>query len=280
MGKGAAKFGFKSGTLPAVRDIFKKPIKPVIRPANPNVGYSEGIKEPKGVQRQQPSPEIKTVQQLIKDSAKQPKVIPNLAKLNEHQREKISKATLRREYFQNSLKNEESRLEKLAQKKAQALESSSKKEHDDLFRTTESTELALPTIDKYLQGPIMRQRTAQEQDLLQAKRAANRMNHELIGQTNKASKLLALYYSTKEFILTEEELEQRINDAFAGKSPHHSVKETNATLITDALFNTVNAHPGLQQIEDGINGRDLLFKEQLKKLAEVERIEKEKALGI
>lgn len=279
MGKGAAKFGYKSGTLPAVRDIFKKPIKPIVRPANPNVGYAEGIKEPRGVQREQPLPKVKSAQQLIHDTVKDPKRIPtNLAKLTEIQREKLTKASLRRDYFKSTLKNEQTRLEKLEAYQAQALKES-KQEHDDLFKTTASTELALPTIDNYLNGPIMRQRTPEEEETLKAKKLANRLNHELVGKTNKATKLLSLYYASQSFILTEEELKQRVESVFAkANTANASNVAKYSTKVTDSLFDTVNGgKPGLQQIQESINGKDLLFKEQLKKLAELEKIRADNA---
>ncbi|KAG7839504.1 hypothetical protein KL942_003115 [Ogataea angusta] len=51
MGKGAARFGGKSGFLPKPRDIFKQPYKQVVYQKEPDTGYADGILHPRGTTR-------------------------------------------------------------------------------------------------------------------------------------------------------------------------------------------------------------------------------------
>ncbi|KAH3672402.1 hypothetical protein WICMUC_004238 [Wickerhamomyces mucosus] len=268
MGKGAAKFGYKSGTLPEVRQIFKNPIKPIVRPKNPNTGYADGIQHPKGTSREQPLPTVKTVEELISKTVQEPKQIPDLTKLNEIQKEKVTKSTLRREYYRTILKKEESKLNK---KEESQQKKDLKSVNEKKSQNAESIELTLPTIESYLQGPIMRQRTPEETEILKAKREVNRLNTELIGKTNRATNLLELYYASEKFIINEKELEEAISVAFSSKhfnlpDPENRTVQHTSKFV-DSLFNTIKGEPDLNQIHEKITGKADSFRQEVEKLA-------------
>jgi hypothetical protein len=268
MPRGSAKFGGKSGVLPEVRQIFKQPIKPVVRPANPNVGYAEGVEHPEGISREQPLPTVRTVSGLIKDTVKDPKSIPDLITLNELQKEKVTKAALRRQYYVDSLKKEERRLSYTEQKKAQREAEEKRIKEESKYEMSESTKLTLPTISKLLEGPLMRERTEEEKQLLQAKREANRLDQELRGKENRADDLLDVYYAAENFIVTEEDLKAAIEDAFTTSSLStvftgtHANRSHNPALL-DALFGTIKSKPGLVEVEEQITGERADFQQRV-----------------
>lgn len=268
MGKGAAKFGYKSGTLPVVRSILKKPIKPIVRPANPNVGYAEGVQHPRGTSREQPLPEIKTVEQLIQDTVKEPKEIPNLQTLTKIQKDKVTKAALRREYYIESLKAEESKLELNEQREHKRKEAEEIRRSEQVHEVSEATKLTLPTISNLLNGPLMRQRTQEEEDILQAKRKVNRLNNQLTGDSNRAVNLLELYYQAEDFIVTEEDLAKALDKTFdktlslIDADPDKSYRSHNHT-FANALFGKINNKPSLAEVEEQLSGEKLEFEQQV-----------------
>ena len=265
MTKGARVFGGKSGVLPEVRQIFKQPIKPVVRHANPNVGYAEGVEHPKGTSREQPLPEVRTVGDLIKDTMKNPKSVPQLSTLNEQQKEKVTKAALRRKYYADSLHREEKRLEYVEKRTIEREEEEKRIKENITYEESESARLTLPTINKLLEGPLMRERTEEEKQILQAKRQANRLQNELRGKENRATDLLELYYAADNFITTEADLKAAIEDAFGSKriSTEFQAQRSYSPKLLDALFGTIGAtksgadsssKPGLAQVEEQITG--------------------------
>lgn len=251
--------------LPEVRQIFKQPIKPVVRHANPNVGYAEGVEHPKGTSREQPLPEVRTVGDLIKDTMKNPKSVPQLSTLNEQQKEKVTKAALRRKYYADSLHREEKRLEYVEKRTIEREEEEKRIKENITYEESESARLTLPTINKLLEGPLMRERTEEEKQILQAKRQANRLQNELRGKENRATDLLELYYAADNFITTEADLKAAIEDAFGAKriSTEFQAQRTYSPKLLDALFGTIGAtksgadsssKPGLAQVEEQITG--------------------------
>lgn len=281
MGKGALKFGGKSGVLPAVRQIFKQPIKPVERKIDPNVGYAENVLQPKGTSREQKLPPVYTVNDRIANTVKLPKkelATGELESLNAKQREKIEKSQLRRRYFIESLTKEEQKLEtdKIKEERIKALKEA--KEKANIVEEIPAAKLTLPTIAKYLDGPLMRNRTPEEKDLLNAKRKANRLNREYNTKLNAASNLLKLYYSAENFITTETDLKKAVEDAFkpgneiiALINPEQKTHNYNDK-IGDALFGTMNARPGLPRIIEHMSGEHAEFH---KKVQEADRLRKE-----
>lgn len=285
MPKGSAKFGGKSGVLPEARQIFKNPIKPVVRPANPNVGYAEGVAHPRGISREQPEAEVRTVQELIKSTIKHPGQVPDLATLNEQQKEKVTKAALRRQYYSDSLHKEEKKLSLNEKRRHEREEKEKTLKEESKYEMSESTKLTLPTINKLLEGPMMRQRTVEEQQILDAKRQANRLQNVLRGKENRATDLLELYYAAEHFITTEEDLKAAIKDAFdserveAYESNTLSNRSHNAKLL-DALFGTINSHPGVVAVEEQITGERAEFEQRVAEASEKVLAEKkEQALS-
>lgn len=272
MSKGSRLFGGKSGVLPEVRQIFKKPIKPVMRPANANTGYAEGVEHPKGSSREQPLPEVRSVGDLIKDTVKDPRSIPNLNVLNEQQKDKVTKAALRRQYYADSLKKEEKRLSYVEKKQLETEEQDRRIKEETKYEMSESTKLTLPTISKLLEGPLMRQRTEEETQILDAKRQANRLQNELRGKENRATDLLEVYYAAESFITTEADLMAKINDVF-GDGAKHSVnqmtilqRDINPQLL-DSLFGQIKKRPALVEVEELITGERLEFQEKVDELS-------------
>lgn len=274
MVKGPAKFGGKSGVLPVVREIFKKPIKPVVRVHDPNVGYAEGIPEPRGTSREQKLPEVLSVKELIKKTVPAPKGEPKkLSTLQDAQRQRLAKANLRRQYYISSLKKEQIRLDETAKKAIQKEEYLKRKEEENKVVESPAAKLTLPTISSYLKGPLMRPRTDQEKAVLLAKRRANRLNIELKIKTSRASNLLKLYYSAENFIINETDLEKAVEEAFLPGNEHIPIlspdqmgRQYNET-IGDALFGTIHNKPGLVEVEEQVNGGARIFKEQIEEAA-------------
>ncbi|ONH65898.1 hypothetical protein BON22_4206 [Cyberlindnera fabianii] len=277
MGKGAFKFGGKSGVLPEVRQIFKHPIKPVVRPANKNVGYADGVQHPKGTSREQPLPKVVNIETLIKGTMKEPENIPDLQKAGAVQKEKVSKAALRRKYYVDALHKEENRLDLQEKRQAQKVAADAKRKAESKYEMSQATKLTLPTISKLLEGPLMRERTEEEKEILAAKRKANRLQNELKGKENRAVDLLSLYYSAEKFITTEEELQYAVDAAFENQaiiSDPEMANRSQNSLLKDAIFGTINGKPGLPDIEDEISGAAKDFREQLDELAKKEIAQK------
>lgn len=267
MGKGIAKFGYKSGYLPTVRAVLKKPLKPIVRANGPNVGYAEGIKEPKGVSRFPKDIEPVDIEQLIKKTIREPKIAKEIK--SEGDKIRVERARLRREYFKEAIYNEQKKLlqqeksEEYNQKRLEALELKAQQ-----YEMSQAAKLTLPTISDFLKGPIMRQRTEEETQILQAKRDFNRRSRQFDVELKQASKLLELYYQAESFIISEDELAQAIEDAFAPRNSGLSArgmstkdaKKNQDDVLKDALFgNTVNNKPDLERVFENLEGRNEEF---------------------
>lgn len=276
MGKGNLKFGGKSGVLPAVRHILKNPVKPIEQKPNPDVGYAENVKEPRGSHREQKLPEVKTVNDLISTTVRLPKVLPtnvNATEMTPEQKRRVQKAQLRREYYIQSLKKEEIKLEtdELREKRIKELKEAQEKEM--IVEESPAAKLTLPTISSYLDGPLMRQRTPEETQLLKAKKNANRLNNELAYKLERASDLLQLYYSAENFITNETDLKRAIEEAFhpgnehiTVLNPEHMSRAPNEK-IGDALFGTINNQPGLSHVLEQLSGERREYKEKVNEAA-------------
>lgn len=282
MVKGPARFGGKSGVLPVVREIFKKPIKPVERVHDPNVGYAKGVPQPRGASRQQKLPEVYPVHELIKNTVPAPKGEPKkLSVLEEAQRLKLAKANLRREYYISSVKKEKTRLEVDAEKAKKRAEYIKQREEANKVVESPAAKLTLPSISSYLKGPLMRPRTPEEKALLQSKRKANRLSIELKIKAARASNLLQLYYSAEDFIITESELERAVEEAFLPGNEHIPIlspdqmgRHFNET-VGDSLFGTIRNKPGLVEVQEQVNSHAREFKMKVDAAAS-ERLKEER----
>lgn len=276
MGKGALKFGGKSGVLPVVRQIFKQPIEPVKREIDPNVGYAKNVLAPRGASREQKPLPVYTVSDRIAKTVKAPKVEydpKEFETLDPKQKERVAKAQIRRKYYADSLKHEEQRLktDKIKEEKLQKLKEA--REQSNIVEETPAAKLTLPTIASYLDGPLMRQRTQEEKELLLAKRRANRLSIDFNHKLNSASKLLRLYYSAESFVTNEKDLHRAVEEAFtpgneiiALINPEQRTYDYNGK-VGDALFGTLDNRPGLPRIFDQITGENAKLKERIDQAA-------------
>lgn len=291
LGNGALKHGGKSGILPKLRPIFKHRItKPPAyiqkEEAKIEQGYSPKLPTPKVHGRKiarKPKPEIIIpVEEVIRKRTETTTVDPTKLegeKLWAYQRDQIRKEHLRDAYL-----TEAKRLERLeALKEAQhAAEEKSKSENK--HKESESEKLTLPTIDSYLEQPIMRHRTPEEEAIKNETRKLNRRVNELKVQEQKATELLELYHASTSFITTEEELSDAIREAFEvkvgqfesnerlvedklfGHSNAYASTKINENILKDAALGEIDGRPGLDVVRDTLSGES----EQLRRDAQEE----------
>lgn len=297
MGKRTIKFGGKSGILPKVRPVFKRyPIRPkttdeLADESKVEQGFAEGVPLPtrKGFtfHRQTIEKPVVTVEERIKKNIdeRKPQNIDE-SKLSQEEIWKLKRDEIRREHLREAYLNESKRLQRIEElKKIQAEKELATKASQSIYEETEATKLTLPTIDSYLNGPIMRQRTEEEQEIVTEQRILNRKTKELAVKERKTNQLLELYHAAANFITTEDELEQAIKDAFevnvskfesnqmiienklSGYSHAFSNINTNEGLVLDEVLGQVNGQPGLETVKDTLDG-------------EIERLKREAQLAI
>lgn len=291
------KYGGKSGILPKVRPIFKKnPIRPLteeekLKEDSVEQGYAEGVPLPKKrgftfTRKLEPKPVITVdtrIKKTIDDRIPKSKDTSNMSQDEIWQR-KVKE--IRGQHLKDAYVKESQRLAKIEELKAkkaeeQRLAEADKKEYEE----SEATKLTLPTIESYLQGPIMRQRTETEKDLLKHTRAYNRKSRELAVKEKKAQQLLELYHQSGNFITNEEQLEKAIIEAFeiklnkfnlaqsAVKDRFNNSRDSNIVLsenedaILDMAHGEINKKPGLNVVKDALDG-------------ELERLRREAELAV
>lgn len=282
LSKRALKHGGKSGVLPKVRPIFKG--NPIIPPAEWEVaeeakaeqGYAEGIPVPqrKGfkIERNiQPRPVVSVEERLqkIMEYNAPPK---DTSSLSPEERWEVQKTKIRMEHLKDAYMTEAERVKKISELKAKKVAAEEKAKAELVYEESEATRLTLPTIDSYLEGSIMRQRTPEEQAILEQQRLLNRKTMELQTKEAKANELLELYHAAENFITTEQELDAAIIDAFENKIGHFESSErlaedklfgyfnsfsdsrTNERLVRDEIFGEINGNPGLAAVKDTLSG--------------------------
>lgn len=285
MGKGAAKYGFKSGVLPTARSILKNPTikqetllkqETAIKPKGPNgIGYADGVLHPRGSHREAQPVKFIDVEKLIQNTVASPKNIK--ATNSKQQEEKLRRAELRRQYLADAFKKEEERLlkhEELIKKREQLVEQQKQKEVALLDRT-KSSDLTIPTLEKILEEPLMRQRTDEEKQLLSMKRKYNRDLIEFRAKERKLEKLVDLYHVADEFIVTEKQLLQKVEEAFNNEGSDvlrtklsmgvSRIRSRNEGNIGDALFGTVanGEHAGMPIVKEFLSGEMEEFADQV-----------------
>lgn len=276
MGNGAAKYGFKSGILPNARTILKNPtvkqttlldkLKAPKPKGTEGVGYAKNIAHPRGSHRSSPRVEFVDVENLIAKTVPEPQntTVPKTAQ----QEAKQQKAEMRRSYLSEAFRNEESRIlrqEKLLHEK-QAAQAEERQKELQALNETRSSDLTIPTIDKMLQGPLMRQRSPEEREILKLKRKHNRDVLQLRAKERKLENLLKLYHVTSEFIVSEAQLVKKIDEVFANESSEalrtklsvgaSRPKSRNEKDIGDALFGSLGGGDfvGLPTVKDYVSG--------------------------
>lgn len=294
MGKGVLKYGGKSGILPKVRPVFKRnPIRAktayeIEKEAHLEHGFAEGVPLPKKTgfefHRIQPEKKVISVEERIKLNieSKAPQNVDEL-KLTQDQIWKLKRDEIRRDYLKQAYLTEASRLKKIDEIVAQQEEKKKHQTELDDYEESDAVKLTLPTVDSYLKGPIMRNRTKEEQQLVEQQRLLNRRVRELEVEEKRADDLLDLYHAAANFITTEEELEAAITEAFevnfskfdssqniieqrlASAGPGYATVDYNERLITDHVLGEVNGKPGLATVKDTLSGE----KERLSRDAQV-----------
>ncbi|KAK6458324.1 mitochondrial ribosomal protein of small subunit [Scheffersomyces xylosifermentans] len=294
MGKGVLKYGGKSGILPKVRPVFKgNPIRTktaheLEKESHIEQGFAEGVPLPTHTgftfHRTPPQKKIITVEERIRATIedKTPRKTP-AADLSEEQAWNLQRDEIRREYLKQAYLTEAARLQKIDEIKAEQLEKEKNHSLADEYEDSDAVKLTLPTIDSYLKGPIMRNRTPEEEQLKNQQRILNRKIRELEAQEKKADQLLDLYHAASNFITTEEELEAAITEAFevnfskfdgsqniieqrlSSAGPSYATVDFNERLITDKVLGEINGKPGLESIKDTLSGE----KERLRREAQI-----------
>lgn len=287
LSKRTLKHGGKSGVLPKVRPIFKH--NPIIPPsewelaeeAKIEQGYAEGIPVPKRrgfkITRNPERPAVVPVEERLQKIMEHRAPPENLNELSPEERWEVQKNQIRMEHLKEAYMTEAKRVEKIAALKAEKVEADAKLAAQQVYEESEATKLTLPTIDSYLEGPIMRHRTPEEQAIVEEQRLLNRKTMELQVKEAKANKLLELYHAAENFITTEEELDAAIADAFEHKIGRFESSERLAEdklfgysgssfgprqserLVRDEILGEVHGKPGLATIEDTLSGDAVKF---------------------
>ncbi|SCU85910.1 LAME_0D03532g1_1 [Lachancea meyersii CBS 8951] len=276
MGKGAAKFGYKSGLLPNARSILKRPtIKQTdvleklqsVKPKGPEgVGYADNIAHPKGSHRVSAPIEIIDVEKLISSTVPEPQQAKVARTVQ--QEAKQHKAQLRREYLSEAFRAEEKRVLRQAEllKKKEASLAEQRQVELAALNESRSSDLTLPTMDNLLRGPLMRQRTPEEKEILEMKRKQNRDVLQLRAKERKLENLLKLYHVSDEFIVSESQLLKKIDEVFANESSealrtklsvgNAKPKSRNEKEMGDALFGSLGGgnFVGLPTVKDYVSG--------------------------
>jgi hypothetical protein len=289
MGKGALKYGGKSGLLPKPRQIFKQPYKHEVYKKPTDSGYAEGILHPKNITRDYILPKVSTPLQLLNKTASEPTKKyqkEEISKMPISQQFKIKNAEMRRKYLKESYETEVKRLEriekyeeelKIEEEKIAIEKAQHKQSKAEIFTS--------PTIENYLEGPLVRSRTEEENEILKLKRESNRLQTKLNVDNERASNLLELYNASIDFAITEEKLEKMVDSAFDSKADEtwKQITASNPSKISavknivrfndaivDIVLDNVNKGPGYEAVEDYLDG----FTDDIHQLAE--QIKKEK----
>lgn len=285
------KFGGKSGLLPSPKQIFKQPYKHEVYKKSSDSGYAEGILHPKNITRDYIPKKVFTPTKLLRKSAHEPAKTfseEEISKMPIAQQFKLKNSEMRRKYLKESYETEVKRLNRVEQ-----FQNTLKLEEEKII--AESAEhkqsraefFTAPTIESYLEGPLVRPRTEEEIEALKLKRESNRLQTELKVDTARAANLIELYNASVNFAITEEKLETMVDSAFSDAadavwqniassipSKISTVKNqvTFDNAIVDVVLDNVNKGPGYEAVEDYLNG----FTDDIKELAE--QIKKEKNL--
>ncbi|EGW30295.1 mitochondrial ribosomal protein of small subunit [Spathaspora passalidarum NRRL Y-27907] len=289
MGNKLLKYGGKSGILPKHRPIFKSPIRQptpyeLAEHAKIEQGIVEALPVPKHkngkeLQRVQPFKKVITVderiQHIIERAAEKDSKI-DTSKLTDEQKWKLKRDAIRREFLREAYVLEAKRLEEIDRRSEKLrIKEQQKKEAEErelLKQEEENANVGIPTVEKLLTEGMMRPRTEEEKELLQAKRVLNCHAKELIQKEARANNLLDLYHAAGNFITTEAELDEAIHKAFEVDLGKFVTNETsieaklqtpnlayltvkmNESLITDQVLGEINGKPGLDQVKEILSG--------------------------
>lgn len=301
MGKGVAKYGFKSGVLPTARSILKSPTtrqttlvekaKQPLPKGEDGIGYAEGIMHPIKSRRDPKPVKFIDVEQVISRSVPEPQTIKGSTN-SAIQATKAKHAELRRKYLAEALRNEENYLLKREQLLNKRAEIAAKEREEEMKKIDlkKSSDLTIPSLEHIINQPLVRQRTKEETKLMKLKRNYNREMIAFKAKERKLEKLLELYYEADQYIVTEEQLLKNIDaifdeTRFAANAntflelKNNAKKNSLEQKIGDELFGTVKTiHPGLPLVKDFLSGEAVHFNAEIK--TENDRVLQEKKNNI
>lgn len=243
-------------------------------------------------------PRVISVEEKIAKTIREPKnklTADELNQLPARQYWKQKNADMRRQFLKESYLSEARNLGKReAREKKLELATLEESKAAEQYEESLAQKLTLPSVEDYLNGPIVRPRTEEEKATLLAKRQLNRTTHELKVQQSKALQLLELYNASNNFIITEAQLDKSVEDAFERHTVGYSnlenlqISRTSLqepkfnTLVKDSLTGVINQGPDLNAVEESLSGEDVSLKHRAKKLSDEiiqqERLETEKGL--
>ena len=289
MGKGAARFGFKSGVLPVTRSILKHPTvtntalrerlsRPLPKGVD-GVGYADGIKEPKGSSRDPKPVQFVDVREVIKKTVPEPSS-SNGSGSGSVFEGKAARAALRRRYLAEALLNEEARALRREELLRMKREIQEREAAEEVARSNvkRDSDLTIPSLKELISQPLMRRRTPEEEKLMKLKRKYNREFIEFKAEERRLEKLLQLYYETDHYIITEQQLMAQLDSLFdddrfptfkygspvAAEFKHNTKRNILETQVGDALFGTVKTnHPGLASVRDFLRGDSERFSKEI-----------------
>lgn len=289
MGRRLVKFNGKSGLLPKPKEIFKQPYKHQVYNKPEDTGYAEGILHPSKITRDYIIPKVVSPDTLLSKSAKEPKKVYSSTEISQmpiHQQFKVKNSEMRRKYLKESYEHEVQRLETVEKyEKLAKIEQEKIKIESSKHEQSKAEFYTAPTIESYLNGPLVRKRTPEEEEELRIKRESNRLQTQLNVDIAKADNLLKLYNDSSNFAITEEKLNKLVDAAFDDSANQKSAKVLGTTIekintvqadtvfnasILDVVVDNVNRGPGYESVEDYLTG----FNNDIRELAE--QIKKEK----
>lgn len=206
---------FKTGVLPKPRQVV--PVKYSAHELAEQAKIPQAFEDPKMAPKKSsanPPPRLpKTASEKIAASAKDPRA--RTAKSEEGVwKEHI--AEVRRTYLKSSLLAYEKQEKKHMQIREQRRLAGEKSGELQLHENTETLAEALtkPTIESSLKSEFIRPRTAEEKEELTLKRAYNRRLTQQRHAERQHEQLLQLYQDAASYIVTEEQLEERLQHLF------------------------------------------------------------------
>lgn len=284
MGKNVLKYGGKSGLLPKVKPIFKRPIRPpteyeLAQEETHETGYAEGVPLPiiKGqtISRHQKPKKVVTVAERIQQIKFPGLTLKEMNELPSEERDAYRREFYKAQFLKESYLEEEKRLQKIDELKQKIHEKNmklSEEAHEEEVLEHDKSVKGLPTMQALLDDGLIRRRTPEEAELLKQQRILNRKTNELQHKERQAEKLLELYHAASKFITTEKQLEEAIHKAFevdvgvfegnqttieaklANKLLGYMAAEANESLIADAILGEINGKPGLKQVKQVLDG--------------------------
>ncbi|KAK9366719.1 hypothetical protein V1509DRAFT_628898 [Lipomyces kononenkoae] len=212
-----------SGVLPRPRQILKFP---PLHQKRVDQGYADGILHPPGSAREQiikPFPHLKS---LVQNSS------PNPRRTGvKNYKDEVSK--LRREYYRQALATAYDRYLTNLKKQVAAAEVEKERlmaQDKGLPGRLEDRIFTLPTVESFLRNyhpPVTNPDVKKTEKLLRQRAQMHRLSKEI---DRRARQLIDLYQSAETYIVSIEELNQRIDEEFADNKEFPLVDYSHRTL--------------------------------------------------